>query len=204
LMGDGIMAFWGAPNDLENPSRAAIDCALKMLENLHGLQTNDPRFADLDIGIGISTGDVVVGNLGGENRFDYSVIGDTVNFASRLEGLTRHFKVHLLVSRETYTEAGAGYIGRELGLVKVKGKQLYVPIVHVAGRENDSVDPAFYNHFANALSMIRSGDAFSARQELLQLSESSPDDTPVRIYLDKIAADPDHPPTEMVFEFETK
>jgi adenylate cyclase len=204
LMGDGIMAFWGAPNDLENPSRAAIDCALKMLENLHGLQTNDPRFADLDIGIGISTGDVVVGNLGGENRFDYSVIGDTVNFASRLEGLTRHFKVHLLVSRETYTEAGGGYIGRELGLVKVKGKQLYVPIVHVAGRENDSVDPAFYNHFANALSMIRSGDAFSARQELLQLSESSPDDTPVRIYLDKIAADPDHPPTEMVFEFETK
>jgi adenylate cyclase len=204
LMGDGIMAFWGAPNDLENPSRSAIDCALKMLENLHGLQTSDPRFADLDIGIGISTGDVVVGNLGGENRFDYSVIGDTVNFASRLEGLTRHFKVHLLVSRETYTEAGAGYIGRELGLVKVKGKQLFVPIVHVAGRQNDSVDPAFYNHFADALSMIRSGNVSSARQELEQLSQTSPDDTPVRIYLDKLAADPDHPPTEMVFEFETK
>jgi adenylate cyclase len=204
LMGDGIMAFWGAPNDLENPSRSAIDCALKMLENLHGLQTNDPRFADLDIGIGISTGDVVVGNLGGENRFDYSVIGDTVNFASRLEGLTRHFKVHLLVSRETYTEAGAGYIGRELGLVKVKGKQLFVPIVHVAGRQNDSVDPAFYNHFADALSMIRSGNVSSARQELEQLGETHPDDTPVRIYLDKLAADPDHPPTEMVFEFETK
>jgi len=146
----------------------------------------------------------VVGNLGGENRFDYSVIGDTVNFASRLEGLTRHFKVHLLVSRETYTEAGAGYIGRELGLVKVKGKQLYVPIVHVAGRENDSVDPTFFQHFASALSLIRSGNAFSARQELEHLSETSPDDTPVRIYLDKLAADPDHPPTEMVFEFETK
>jgi adenylate cyclase len=204
LMGDGIMAFWGAPNDLENPSRSAIDCALKMLQNLHVLQTTDPRFADLDIGIGISTGDVVVGNLGGENRFDYSVIGDTVNFASRLEGLTRHFKVHLLVSRETYTEAGAGYIGRELGLVKVKGKQLYVPIVHVAGRENDSVDPTFFQNFASALSLIRSGNAFSARQELEHLSETSPDDTPVRIYLDKLAADPDHPPTEMVFEFETK
>jgi hypothetical protein len=79
-----------------------------------------------------------------------------------------------------------------------------VPIVHVAGRENDSVDPSFYNHFASALSMIRSGDVFSARQELIQLSETSPDDTPVRIYLDKLAADPDHPPTEMVFEFETK
>jgi adenylate cyclase len=204
LMGDGIMAFWGAPNDLENPSRAAIDCALRMLENLHELQKNDPRFADLDIGIGISTGDVVVGNLGGENRFDYSVIGDTVNFASRLEGLTRHFKVHLLVSRQTYSEAGGGYIGRELGLVKVKGKQLYVPIVHVAGRENDSVDPSFYRHFADALTMIRAGNIFSARQELERLGETRPDDTPVQIYLDKLAADPEHPPTEMVFEFESK
>jgi adenylate cyclase len=204
LMGDGIMAFWGAPNDLENPSRSAIDCGLKMLENLHELQTNDPRFADLDIGIGISTGDVVVGNLGGENRFDYSVIGDTVNFASRLEGLTRHFKVHLLVSRQTYSEAGAGYIGRELGLVKVKGKELFVPIVHVAGRDNDGVDPSFYRHFSEALSKIRAGDIFSARQELTHLSETRPDDTPVRIYLDKLAADPDHPPTEMVFEFESK
>jgi adenylate cyclase len=204
LMGDGIMAFWGAPNDLENPSRAAIDCALKMLENLHVLQTTDPRFADLDIGIGISTGDVVVGNLGGENRFDYSVIGDTVNFASRLEGLTRHFKVHLLVSRETYNEAGAGYISRELGLVKVKGKELFVPIVHVAGRDNDGVDPTFYRHFGDALSMIRAGNVVSARQELERLGETRPDDTPVRIYLDKLAADPDHPPSEMVFEFESK
>ena len=204
LMGDGIMAFWGAPNDLENPSRSAIDCALKMLENLHQLQTSDPRFADLDIGIGISTGDVVVGNFGGENRFDYSVIGDTVNFASRLEGLTRHFKVHLLVSRVTYTEAGGGYIGRELGLVKVKGKELLVPIVHVAGRENDSVDPSFYRHFGDALTMIRAGDVSSARQQLELLSDARPDDTPVRIYLDKLAADPEHPPTEMVFEFESK
>jgi hypothetical protein len=89
-------------------------------------------------------------------------------------------------------------------LVTVKGKQLFVPIVHVAGRQNDSVDPAFYNHFADALSMIRSGNVSSARQELEQLGETHPDDTPVRIYLDKLAADPDHPPTEMVFEFETK
>jgi adenylate cyclase len=204
LMGDGIMAFWGAPNDLENPSRSAIDCALKMLENLRGLQKNDPRFVDLDIGIGISTGDVVVGNFGGENRFDYSVIGDTVNFASRLEGLTRHFKVHLLVSRVTYTEAGAGFIGRELGLVKVKGKELLVPIVDVAGRDNDSVDPSFYSHFGDALTMIRAGDILSARAELERLGEARPDDTPVRIYLDKLAADPEHPPADMVFEFETK
>ena len=173
LMGDGIMAFWGAPNDLENPSRSAIDCALKMLGNLHVYGT-DPRFADLDIGIGISTGDVVVGNLGGENRFDYSVIGDTVNFASRLEGLTRHFKVHLLVSRETYIEAGAGYIGRELGWSRGQGKELYVPIVHVAGRDNDGVDPSFYRHFGDALSMIRAGDVFRHARSLSSWGRRAP------------------------------
>jgi len=205
LMGDGIMAFWGAPNEIDNPSRAAIDCALQMLTKLYELQKNDPRFADLDIGIGISTGDVIVGNFGGENRFDYSVIGDTVNFASRLEGLTRHFKVHLLVSLQTFSEAGPGYIARELGLVKVKGKELLVPIVDVAGRENDSVDPAFYRRFDSVLRMIRTGAAPTAVDELRKLGEERPTDTPVRIYLDKLtSSDPNHPPAEMVFEFETK
>jgi adenylate cyclase len=204
LMGDGIMAFWGAPNAIENPSRAAVDCALRMLENLRGLQRDDPRFADLDIGIGIATGDVVVGNFGGENRFDYSVIGDTVNFASRLEGLTRHFKVHLLVSRQTWLEAGAGFIGRELGLVKVKGKQLLVPIVDVAGRENDSVDPLFYHRFDSALKMIRDGAASSAIDDLKKLGAERPDDTPVQLYLEKLVAHTGQAPTEMVFEFDRK
>jgi adenylate cyclase len=204
LMGDGIMAFWGAPNAIENPSRAAVDCALRMLENLRGLQRDDPRFADLDIGIGIATGDVVVGNFGGENRFDYSVIGDSVNFASRLEGLTRHFKVHLLVSRQTWIEAGAGFIGRELGLVKVKGKQLLVPIVDVAGRENDSVDPLFYRRFDSALKMIREGAASSAIDDLKRLGAERPDDTPVQLYLEKLVAHTGEAPTEMVFEFDRK
>src|SRR5260370_20839717 len=124
LMGDGIMAFWGAPNELENPSRAAVDCALQMLDKLYALQKNDPRFVDLDIGIGISTGDVVVGNFGGENRFDYSVIGDTVNFASRLEGLTRHFKVHLLVSLQTLPQDGPDYIAPHPESVAANAKHL--------------------------------------------------------------------------------
>jgi len=121
-----------------------------MLTKLYELQKNDPRFADLDIGIGISTGDVIVGNFGGENRFDYSVIGDTVNFASRLEGLTRHFKVHLLVSLQTFSEAGPGYIARELGLVKVKGKETAGANRRRRRRENDSVDPAFYRPASTA------------------------------------------------------
>ena len=88
--------------------------------------------------------------------------------------------------------------------MKVKGKELLVPIVDVAGRDNDSVDPSFYSHFGDALTMIRAGDILSARAELERLGEARPDDTPVRIYLDKLAADPEHPPADMVFEFETK
>ncbi len=85
LMGDGIMAFWGAPYAVENPSRSAIEAALRMLSALEQMRTEDARFRDLNIGIGIATGEAIAGNFGGERRFDYSVIGDTVNFASRLE-----------------------------------------------------------------------------------------------------------------------
>ncbi len=204
IRGDGIMAFWGAPLAVADHARAAIDSGLAMLTELEDLRKHDPRFAEIDIGVGIATGEAIVGNFGGQRRFDYSVIGDTVNLASRLEGLTRQFKVHLLVSRVTYTEAGAGFIGRELGLVKVKGKELLVSIVDVAGRVNDSVDPAFYRRFGDALTMIRAGDVFSARQELERLGEERPNDTPVRMYLDRLAADPEHPPADMVFEFESK
>ena len=123
LMGDGIMAFWGAPNELENPSRSAIDAALQMLAALEVLRKEDERFTDLQIGIGIATGDPILGNFGGERRFDYSVIGDTVNFASRLEGLTRKFGTHLLVSKTTFIEAANSYVAREIGLVKSRARR---------------------------------------------------------------------------------
>lgn len=204
IRGDGIMAFWGAPLDVPNHARLAISSGIAMLAELDKMRKQDPRFAELDIGVGIATGDCIVGNFGGERRFDYSVIGDIVNLASRLEGLTRQFKVHLLVSLDTYTEAGAGFIGRELGKVKVKGKELYVPVVDVAGNANDGVDPAFYDRFALALKMIRGGSARTAITELEHLSEERPHDTPVKMYLERLVASPDHPPTDMVFEFDTK
>jgi adenylate cyclase len=204
LMGDGIMAFWGAPNEIENPAAAAIDCALKMLEGLQRLRQDDERFADVDIGIGIATGDVVVGNFGGARRFDYSAVGDTVNLASRLEGLTRHFQVHLLVNRQTLIEAAGNYCAREVGLVKVKGKEQLVPIVDVAGRAGNGIDPTFYERFNRALEHIRNGEATAANTMLLALSHEAPDDALVSLYLEKIVEATDGQPTEMVFEFETK
>jgi adenylate cyclase len=204
LMGDGIMAFWGAPNEIENPAGAAIDCALKMLDGLARLRRDDERFADVDIGIGIATGDAIVGNLGSEHRFDYSAVGDTVNLASRLEGLTRHFHVHLLVNRQTLIEAAGNYCAREVGLVKVKGKEQLVPIVDVAGRAGNGIDPTFYERFNRALEHIRNGEATAANAMLVALGREAPQDALVNLYLEKIVEATDGQPTEMVFEFETK
>ena len=203
IRGDGIMAFWGAPNALENPSGAAIDCAILMLSGLSDLRARDERFADVDIGIGIATGDVVAGNFGGERRFDYSVIGDTVNFASRLEGLTRQFKTHLLVSRQTFIEANRDYIVREIGLVKVKGKEQLVPIVEVVAHASDGIDPAFYNAFARVTELLRRGDGARALSELEKLKAERPTDGVVALYMEKLSRS-DAVPSEMVFEFESK
>jgi len=204
LMGDGIMAFWGAPNPIENPARSAVDCGLKMMDTLAQLKRDDARFNDFDIGIGVATGDAIVGNTGGENRFDYSLIGDTVNFASRLEGLTRQFKVRFLVNQATLDEANGNYITRYIGKVKVKGKELLVPTAEVIAHSNDGVDPRFYNHFAEVVEMLRQGKADVARERLGELLSDRPDDEVIGLYLEKLDDAGDQPPTEMIFEFETK
>ena len=202
LMGDGIMAFWGAPLAIENPAREAMQCALRMMAELDALAKRDERFADLKIGIGICSGDAVVGNFGGEQRFDYSVIGDTVNLASRLEGLTRPFKVGILANRLTLEEAGAGFLTREIGLVKVKGKDQLVPVIEVVAFEGDGVDPAYYHRFASAIELLRMG--FSPESDLRDLLKDRPDDRVIAMCLERLQTPDGKLPHEMVFEFDTK
>jgi adenylate cyclase len=202
LMGDGIMAFWGAPIAIENPAREALKCALAMTAELAALATRDERFADVKIGIGVCTGDAVVGNFGGEQRFDYSVIGDTVNLASRLEGLTRPFKVGIIANRQTLEEAGAGFITREIGKVKVKGKNQLVPVIEVVALEGDGVDPAYYKRFAGALELLQEGR--SPEAELRELLKDRPNDQVIAMCLERLDTADGRPPAEMVFEFDTK
>jgi adenylate cyclase len=204
IRGDGIMAFWGAPNDVPNHAQAAIDAALAMLAELKRLNTTDPRFKTVDIGIGIATGEAIAGNFGGANRFDYSVIGDTVNLASRLEELTRKFKTHLLVSHDTLTQAAGGnYIVRDIGQVRVKGKHNAVPVVEIAGHANDGVDPALYNRFAHLTELLHDGKAEEARTELSNLQNENPHDGVIHMYAEKFA-ELKELPREMLFEFDTK
>ncbi len=203
IRGDGIMAFWNAPMPHPNHARAAIDSALAMLSELAKLRQQDPRFATVDIGVGIATGEAIAGNFGGARRFDYSVIGDTVNLASRLEGLTRQFKVHLLVSKTTFVDAAGAYVARDIGLVKVKGKTNPVPVMEVVARVGESgVAAAFYDQFAAAVAELRSGAGDRARALLEGMRAQYPSDGVVGMYLEKLAGGA--PATELVFEFDTK
>ncbi len=204
IRGDGVMAFWGAPVEVPNPSRLAIDCGIAMLEELKRLRARDPRFTDIDIGVGIATGEAVVGNFGGERRFDYSAIGDVVNLASRFESLTRQFKAHLLVTKETFAEAGDFYIVREVGLVKVKGKSQAASMVEVVGHKDAGIEPAYYTRFADALTLVRNGQPNEAREAFECLLKEKPEDHMVEMFLERLRSLSGIAQREIVFEFDVK
>ena len=124
-IGDAIMAIFGAP--LPQPDHPLRACATA-LEMVKVLQPLNQEWAAhgrpiLQIGIGINTGLMMVGNMGSERRFDYTVIGDNVNLASRLEGLTKEYGVSIVVNETTWAAAKAEFVGRELDRVRIKGKE---------------------------------------------------------------------------------
>ncbi|MBU0993367.1 MAG: adenylate/guanylate cyclase domain-containing protein [Proteobacteria bacterium] len=125
FIGDAIMAIWGAPLDDENHARNAARASLKMMETLTKLQVHweSQGFPKIDIGIGVNTGMVSVGNFGSHARFDYTVIGDNVNLASRLEGLNKMYGTKIIISEFTKMAIGDSFSCRLIDLVKVKGKK---------------------------------------------------------------------------------
>jgi adenylate cyclase len=123
-MGDGIMAFWGAPISDPDHARRACLAAVQMMERLAKIQEEwRESLPSLNIGVGINTGEMLVGNMGSTERFSYTVLGDAVNLAARLEGLNKLYGTNIIVSEATLQNAGEGFRSRFLDLVVVKGKQ---------------------------------------------------------------------------------
>ena len=129
-MGDCIMAFWNAPIDTPDHKKLAVLSAFQMRRKLKEMNKNKEFEPPCNIGIGINTGECLVGNMGSEQRFDYSVIGDAVNLASRLEGQSKHFNTTIIVSQNTAegidfrpNSNPNGFKFYSLGSVQVKGKE---------------------------------------------------------------------------------
>ncbi|MHB8918222.1 MAG: CHASE2 domain-containing protein [Desulfocucumaceae bacterium] len=141
-MGDGIMAFFGAPIPYPDHAERAVKTGLEMLVELEKLNRTweDRGEATLGIGVGISTGHVVVGNIGSPERMDYTAIGGDVNLAARLESLTKEFKTRIIISGGTYSQLEKDRPGRtftHLGAVPVRGFEQPVEIYTVTGENSE-------------------------------------------------------------------
>jgi adenylate cyclase len=137
-MGDCIMAFWNAPFDDEDHAPHACQAALAMQEYLRAT----PGFEEIRVGIGINTGNACVGNMGSEQRFDYTALGDEVNLASRIEGLSKHYGVTAVMGQNTVT-AAEEFASLEIDLIRVKGKTKPVKIFVLLGGTDLKENAAF-------------------------------------------------------------
>ncbi len=129
-VGDEIMAFWGAPIPFEDHALQACKSAIEQMDKLHELNANWEAEGKptLDIGIGLNTGPMVVGNMGSSSRMDYTLMGDNVNLGARLEGTNKVYGTNIIISENTYEHVKDHVVVRELDLIRVKGKEQPVVI----------------------------------------------------------------------------
>jgi len=189
-MGDCIMAFWGAPLNDPQHARNAVMAGLEMQRVLEQLQ---PQFKDkgwppINIGVGVNSGRMSVGNMGSEIRLAYTVMGDAVNLASRLEGITKQYGVKMIVGEVTRAEVPEVAF-RELDRVKVKGKEapvvIYEPIALSGELEKQVQDEL--KLWGQALKLYRACDWDMAELQLINLTKVSPGSGLYALFLERIA-----------------
>ncbi len=167
-IGDAVMAFWGAPLAIEDHAAQATLAALEIQESLSSF----PQFKTR---IGIHTGKAVIGNIGSELRFNYTAIGDSVNLASRLEGLNKRFGTRIIISQTTYEEAREKIEARMIGKARVKGRsqpiQLYEPLSPKGGLSAEKARSCAV--FADAMEHFISADFAGAAKAFAALDASA-------------------------------
>ena len=209
-MGDAIMAFWGAPINDPNHARHALDAAVAMLTELRNIQDDfkNRGWPAIKIGVGLNTGTMNVGNMGSEFRMAYTVLGDSVNLGSRLEGLTKGYGVELIVSEST-AAAVPDYIYRELDRVRVKGKDKPVTIFEPVGLRKDigKSQRDEINLYNQALKYFRDKNWDMAELSFLNLLKATPDTVLYKVYGERISIYRKSPPPDAwdgVWTHETK
>jgi adenylate cyclase len=194
------MAFWGAP--LENPAHALAGCkaalasqaALRELRKQWAAEGKPALFTR----VGIHTGEVVVGNIGSPDRLNYTVMGDSVNLASRLEGLNKFYGTEILISQSTYGKAREGIVARPLDWVSVKGKTEAVLVYELLGLKGEAAPGCeeLVKVHADALKCYRCRDWAGAIERFQQALTLRPEDDPASILLDRCRGYQASPPGE--------
>ena len=210
--GDAIMAEFGVPVYFEGHQKAACLAALEMQQELKKLckkwsQQNKPLFKTR---IGINTGEVIVGNMGSETVFDYTVIGDHVNLGARLEGANKAYNTKIMVSNFTYKSVKEDFIFRPLDLIRVKGKTKPVQVYELIG----TADTTYTDQFMEMLDLFNQGlIAYRLQQWDLakeffeQCLRLVPEDGPSKLYIDRchfFSLNPPEPDWNGVWEFKVK
>lgn len=196
-IGDAVMAVFGAPLKRDNHAEQALSCALDMHAALEALNAGPLAALGLEfaIGVGINTGEMVVGNMGAETRFDYTVAGDAVNLASRLEGLTKAYGVFCLVGDATRAAAPEAFRFRALDLVQVKGKHEAIPVWELlSGPGREVARYEALDAWDRGLAAWRAGRLPEAREALGAFAKANPKDVAVQQLLERLAALPPEAP----------
>ena len=196
--GDAIIAFFGAPNDLENHAATACAAAIEMQKKLAALREKWKAEGkpELMMRIGLCSGPAVIGNMGSKNRMDYTMMGDTVNTAARLEGVNKVYGTYTLISETTYRAAGEGFIYREIDKINVVGKKEPISVYQllgVAGESDEHLDNvrSFYVRGIQAYQSQKWEQAIGFFNEVLKIA---PGDGPSLSLLRRCEALRQNPP----------
>lgn len=185
--GDAIMAFWGAPVPVRDHSLQACLSALQMIEALRELNDRwrGQERPHIGIRIGINTGSMVVGNMGSAGKFAYTVIGDSVNLASRLEGANKEYRTAIMVSERTYEQVKTRILCRKLDRIAVKGRSEPVTTYELLQPLDRPVDPglrAFLSLYEEALERYFAREWEAAARTFERALSLRPDDKPADLY----------------------
>jgi class 3 adenylate cyclase/CheY-like chemotaxis protein len=202
FIGDAIMALFGAPVSYEDNARRALAAAYEMREALPSVPLEDlvlPPGMTFNIGIGIHYGDVIVGSIGSSDKTDYSVIGDNVNLASRMEGLTKTYGSMILVTdavkKDIYKTTGGtdGFEFRYLDDVKVKGKEKAVPI-YAIDRNREEFSEAYRDFYTKGFELYKEGNWTLAREYFEKAVSEINDDKAANLMLERCIEFEKNPP----------
>lgn len=194
FIGDAIMAYWNAPNHIENHADKAVQSALTQIKLLQKLNKHlyTEFGVELKIGIGIHTGTVTVGEIGSSTRSDYTIIGDNVNLASRIEELNKFYDTSIIISEDTKKQLKEEYVLRSLDIVRVRGKSKHVELFEVLSLGKNEKFNKELEHYNKALTLFRNGEIQKAHAEFIVLYARY-QDTIYSIYCDRCKEYNEHP-----------